>query len=56
MTENDMRLHFMGEAQEATDEVVGVIEAMCSMCAAAGIDYGYFLAQIVETIVEQLEA
>ena len=55
MNVNDTRLHYMGEAQEATDELVSVIEALCAMCAAAGIDYDPYLAQVLCVIVDYLE-
>lgn len=56
MTENDMRLHFMGEAQETTDDIIEIVESMCSMCIAADIDYGQFVVQIADVIVEYMEA
>ena len=52
---SDPRLYWMNEAQETVDDLVGVIEALCAMCAAAGIDYDPYLAQVLFVILDYLE-
>ena len=55
MAKCDPRLYWMGEAQETAEDLIDVIEALCAMCAAAGIDFEPYLLQVLGAIAGWLE-